>query len=315
MTRFSDRLVAAVKAKGNPVCVGLDPRFDLLPERLRRLAVRTHGRSSRAVAAAFLEFNRALIDELADLVPACKPQVAFYEEYGAEGMRAFEETVRHARDKGLLVISDAKRGDIGPTAEGYARAHLSHEEDGFAGRGFDADAVTVNPYLGADSLEPFLELGRRHGKGAFVLVRTSNPGARDLQDLDVDGRPLYERVAEMVGRLGGPPSASGFTDVGAVVGATYPDEARSLRALLPEAIFLVPGYGAQGAAAADAAAAFRDDGLGALVNSARGIVFAFREPSYARRFEEKDFAKAARAAAEDMATALNDALRGVKRAG
>ena len=309
MSSFADRLVVAVRAKGNPVCVGLDPRFELLPRRLRQRALRTHGASTRAVATAFVEFNCALIDAVADLVPVCKPQVAFYEEYGAEGMRAFEETVRHARAAGLLVISDAKRGDIGSTAEAYARAHLGGEGDGIAGHGFDADAVTVNPYLGHDSLAPFLA-ARERGKGAFVLVRTSNPGAVDLQNLDVGGAPLYERVAEMVRDLGGPPGPSGFNDVGAVVGATYPEEARRLRALMPHTLFLVPGYGAQGGTAAGAAAGFRPDGLGCVVSSSREITFAYRDPAWAASHEEKDFPAAAREAVLRMVEAVRKALGG-----
>lgn len=308
MSRFADRFVAAVRAKGNPVCIGLDPRFDLLPTRLRQLALRTHGASARAVASAFLDFNRAIIDAVADLVPVCKPQIAFYEEYGTEGVRAFDETVRYAHSRGLVVISDAKRGDIGSTAEAYARAHLANDVGDVVGRGFDADAVTVNPYLGRDSIAPFLELCRQQQRGIFLLVRTSNPGARDLQDLQSDGRPIYEHVAAMVRDLGGAAGPSGFNDVGAVVGATYPEQARRLREIMPDTLFLVPGYGAQGASAADAVAGFRDDGLGAVVSSSRGVIFAFREEPYASRFEEAKFAEAARAAVLDMAAALQGAL-------
>ena len=306
MSSFADRFVAAVRAKGTPVCVGLDPRFDHLPTRLRQVALRTHGSSARAVASAFLEFNRAIIDAVADLVPVCKPQIAFYEEYGSEGVRAFEDTVRHARSKGLLVISDAKRGDIGSTAEAYARAHLGDDRGDVIGHGFGADAVTVNPYLGRDSLAPFLTLCRERRRGAFILVRTSNPGAKDIQDLENGGRPMYERVAEMVRELGGDPGPSGFNDIGAVVGATYPHEARRLRELMPHTLFLVPGYGAQGANAADALAGLGPDRLGGVVSSSRGIIFAFREPRYARAFKEEKFADAARAAVEDMIRDLKE---------
>lgn len=308
MESFADRLARAVRDKGNAVCVGLDPRFDSLPARIRQLALRTHGSSTRAVAAAFLEFNRAIIDAVADLVPVCKPQNAFYEEYGSEGVKAFEETIRYARAKGLLVISDAKRGDIGSTAEAYAQAHLGGGGK-IVGRGFDADAVTVNPYLGRDSLAPFLRLSAERHKGVFILARTSNPGARDLQDLGVGGRPLYEHVADMVRDLGPRVGASGLSDIGAVVGATYPTEARRLRELMPNAPFLVPGYGAQGARPDDAVAGFRDDGSGAVVSSSRGVIFAFREEPYASRHGEAGFAVAAREAAEQMAAELNAALR------
>jgi orotidine-5'-phosphate decarboxylase len=306
MPHFADRLIAAVKQKGNPVCVGLDPRLEQIPRELRERAQREHGRTPRAAAEAILAFNRALLDALCGLAPVCKPQIAFYEEHGAEGLRAYAETIRYAQGKGLLVISDAKRGDIGTTAEAYARAHLTG-----TGGGFDADALTVNPYLGAETLQPYLDAGAARGRGIFVLVKTSNPGSGDLQDLPVDGRPLYERVAEMVNKLGeAHRGASGFSAVGAVVGATHPEQARRLRELLPETIFLVPGYGAQGATAKDVSAAFRADGLGAVVNSSRGIIFAYKQEPYAARYGEARFAEAARAAAEDMASELSRALGG-----
>ena len=308
MEGFGDRLAGAVREKGNPVCIGLDPRFDLLPSPLRQLALRTHGPSARAVATAFLEFNRAILDAVADFVPVCKPQVAFYEEYGAEGIGAFEKTIRYAQKKGLLVISDAKRGDIGSTAEAYAQAHIGGGGD-IAGHAFDADAVTVNPYLGRDSIEPFLRVAADRGRGVLILVHTSNPGARDLQDLDAGGRPLYERVAEMVDELRGPIGASGLSNVGAVVGATYPDQARRLRRLMPSAPFLMPGYGKQGATAADAVAGFREDGSGAVVGSSRAVIFAYRKEPYTRRHGEAGFAAAAREAAQRMVEELNGALK------
>lgn len=308
---FADRLIAAVKAQGNPVCVGLDPRFDWLPKAIRESATKAHGPGAPAAAEAFLAFNRAILDALAGRVPVCKPQIAFYEEYGADGIRCYRETIRHAQARGFLVISDAKRGDIGSTAEAYARAHLGGAGDD--GAGFDADALTVNPYLGRDTLQPYLDLGLPLGKGLFVLVKTSNPGSGDLQDLEAgpERRPLYEHVAGMVRQLGEKHrGAGGFTPVGAVVGATYPEQARRLRELMPDALFLVPGYGAQGATAKDAAAAFRKDGLGAVVNSSRGILFAFRQEPYASRFGEAKFAEAAREAALAMAKDLNAALGG-----
>jgi orotidine-5'-phosphate decarboxylase len=299
---FGDRLIAVVRSKGNAVCLGLDPRPDLLPPYLWQRARSVFGDSRAAVAKAFVDFNCALIDGLADIVPVCKPQIAFYEEYGAEGIRAFADTVRYAHARGLLVISDAKRGDIGPTAAAYARAHLDPA-------GFDADAMTVNPYMGADTVEPYLELCARLGKGIFLLVKTSNPGSGDVQDLDTGGRPLFERVAEMVARLGAAHVGdSGFSSVGAVVGATYPEQARRLRAMLPDTIFLVPGYGAQGATASGTAAGFRADGLGAVVNSARDLIFAFRREPYASRHGATGFVDAARAAAVKMAEELTEAL-------
>ena len=310
MQHFADRLLDAVHKKGNPVCVGLDPRFDLLPQGLQARAVSAHGRTARAVAEAFLEFNRALLDALVDLVPVCKPQIAFYEEFGAEGIRCYEETIRHARSRGMLVISDAKRGDIGATAVAYARAHLGGMAiEGGANVGFDADALTVNPYMGHDTLQPYLDIGLANGKGIFVLVKTSNAGSGDLQDLESGGRSFYEHVAEMFRKLGEKHRGkSGFTPVGAVVAATYPRQARRLRELMPDSLFLVPGYGAQGATAEDAAASFRSDGAGAIVNASRSIIFAYKQEPYASEFGEARYAEAARAAARKMAGELNAAL-------
>lgn len=313
MSNFADRLVEAVRKKGNPVCVGLDPRFDLLPAPLRDAAEKAHGKTTRAVAEAFLAFNKALLDAVADVAPVCKPQIAFYEEFGSEGIRAYEETVRYAKAKGMLVISDAKRGDIGTTAVAYARAHLGGMgiKGGDGTVGFDADALTVNPYMGADTLQPYLDVGAKAGKGIFVLVKTSNPGSGDLQDLQAGGKPIYEHVAAMVNKLGAMCRGScGLHSVGAVVGATYPEQARRLREAMPEAIFLVPGYGAQGGTAQDAAAAFRPDGLGAVVNASRGIIFAFRQEPYSASHGEAKFAEAARAATQAMAKDLYQALAG-----
>lgn len=310
MNHFADKLVAAVKTKGNPVCVGLDPRFDLLPKALQQDAEKKFGKTPRAVAEAYLAFNKALLDALADIVPICKPQIAFYEEFGADGIRAYEETMRYAKAKGVLTISDAKRGDIGSTAVAYARAHLGGMEiTGGGSVGFDADALTVNPYMGHDTLLPYLDIGATNGKGIFVLVKTSNPGSGDLQDLEAGGRPVYEHVAEIISKLGEKHrGTNGYTPVGAVVGATYPQQARRLRELMPESIFLVPGFGAQGGTAQDAALCFRN-GLGAVVNSSRGIIFAYKQEPYASQYGEAKFAEAARAATIKMAEELNAAIK------
>jgi len=306
--RFSDRLDSAIKAKGNPICVGLDPRFDQIPKQVSGTALRKHGATAEAVAETFIAFNRAIIDAVADIVPVCKPQVAFYEEYGWQGMRAYEATIRYAKQKGLLVISDAKRGDIGATAMAYARAHLAERVDS-KDAGFEADALTVNPYMGRDTLEPYLEVGAPAGKGIFVLVKTSNPGSGDIQDMvtaSID--TVSERVAEMVAALGAKYiGASGLSDVGAVVGATYPDQAEHLRKKMPDTFFLIPGYGAQGATAKDAVAGFRKDGRGAIVNNSRLLLFAYKQEAYAA-YGEKDFAGATRAATLKMAEELKAAL-------
>jgi orotidine-5'-phosphate decarboxylase len=274
MDQFPDRLSDACRAKGNAVCVGLDPRWEALPRRVRA----RHGAGDLAgVAAAFEEFCARVLDLVAPLVPVVKPQSAFFEACGPAGMAALQSVLRHARRLGLLTILDGKRNDIASTAAAYADAAFGGVTvDGVSHAVWDADALTVNPYLGRDAVEPFLRSARRSGRGVFVLVRTSNPGAGQFQDLDCGGRPLYRHVAEAIrawtreslGRCG-------LGDVGAVVGATYPAELTELRAALPDVPFLVPGFGAQGGAAADVAAAFRPDGLGAVVNSSRGIIAAF----------------------------------------
>jgi len=311
---FADRLDEMIRIKGSPICLGLDPRFDQLPRQITESALREHGRSARAVAESFLAFNKALIDAVADLVPVCKPQIAFYEEYGWEGLRAYEATVTYARLKGMLVISDAKRGDIGTTALAYARAHLGGEYIDGKSVGFDADALTVNPYMGRDTLEPFLEIGAPAGRGIFVLVKTSNAGSGDLQDRLLaeksDGHAtVYEYIAQMVHELGLKHRGdSGLSNVGAVVGATYPQQARRLREIMPDTFFLIPGYGAQGGSAQDAAAGFRPDGRGAIVNNSRGINFAFKQEQYSTTHGEADFAGAARAATEKMARELKAVL-------
>jgi orotidine-5'-phosphate decarboxylase len=274
MEHFADRLAAACRAKGNAVCVGLDPRWEALPREIR---ARYPGGNLAAVAQAYEEFCSQVIDLVAPLVPVVKPQSAFFEGCGPAGMAALQSVLRRARRSGLLTILDAKRNDIASTAAAYADAAFDGVAvEGIRHRVWDADALTVNPYLGRDGVEPFLESARRCGCGVFVLVRTSNPGAKQFQDLVCDGRPLYRHVADAVRswtreNLG----KCGLGDVGAVVGATYPAEMATLREVLPEVPFLVPGFGAQGAGAADVAGAFRTDGLGAVVNSSRGIIAAF----------------------------------------
>ncbi len=319
MEHFADRLMAAIEAKGNPVCVGLDPRAEWLPRTILEAAGRSDGGGSgasagiRNPAAAILAFNRAIIDAVAPIVPAVKVQNAFYEEHGAEGVRAYAETIAYARDKGLIVIADVKRGDIGTTAEAYARAHIAPAGGGAAVRGdsggFGADAVTVNPYLGRDSILPFVETAAKRGGGVFCLVKTSNPSSADIQDIETGGGPVFLRVADLLADMGRPyRGRRGFSLLGAVVGATFPKQARMLRERLPEAIFLVPGYGSQGATASDATACFLPGGRGAVVNSSRGILFAFKREPYASRFGELRFAEAAAAAAKDMAGELRHAI-------
>lgn len=301
---FADRLNAAVKAKGSAICVGLDPRLEQIPEFIKEKHFAQQKNALTAAAESILEFNKGIIDAVVDLVPVIKPQIAFYEQYGHEGMRVFEETLWYARDKGLLTIADIKRGDIGSTAEAYARAFLGKVNlFGKEVFSFDADAVTVSPYLGWDGIKPFIEQARKYGKGVFILVKTSNPSSADLQDLQMkDVSTIYEIMAHYLDSWGADEiGESGYSFVGAVVGATFPDQAVKLRKLMPQNIFLVPGYGAQGGTAADVKKSFNKDGLGAIINSSRGIIFAWEESD---QFGERDYTAAARAAVEEMKRSL-----------
>jgi orotidine-5'-phosphate decarboxylase len=295
---FADRLTAAVRRCGNPVVVGLDPRYEQLPDGLRR-GDGTPGRAQQAEAYAI--FCRGLIDVVAELVPAVKPQAAFFEQLGPRGMAVLAQVIDYARQKGLLVILDGKRNDIGSTASAYAEGYLGHAPASAWG----ADALTVSPYLGDDSIRPFVEIASRRGAGIFVLVKTSNPGGPALQDLVADGRPIYRHVAEHVEALASQTTGQcGYGLVGAVVGATYPRQAAELRAAMPHTWFLVPGYGSQGATAADVAGAFDDRGLGGIVNSSRAIIFAHARPEFAAKFGAARWQEAVAAATRQMIAEL-----------
>lgn len=300
---FADRLVSAIKAKKNPVCVGLDPRLKSIPEFIQKRHIAQYGETLAAAANAILEFNKGIIDSVCDLVPIVKPQIAFYEQYGFSGFWAFEETCKYAQSKGLLVIADAKCNDIGSTAEGYANAFLG-EVELFNGKisSIDVDAITVNPYLGYDGIKPFADVCRKYGKGMFVLLKTSNPSSGDLQDQVLDEKMTnYELMAHLIESWGvDDVGESGYSFMGAVVGATYPAQAQVIRKLLPTAIFLVPGYGAQGGGAKDVMPCFNRDGLGAIVNSSRGITFAYQAEKYAGIYKPEAYAEAARAATLEM---------------
>lgn len=304
MKGFADRLCAAVKDKGNPVVVGLDPRRQSLPEPIAREA--TAG-DFAAWAAAYERFCRETIDVVAPLVPAVKPQAAFFEQLGPLGMAALARVIGYARDKGLLVILDAKRNDIGSTAEAYADGLLgdpSNTGDGLHGA-WGADALTVSPYLGDDSLEPFVQVAQQRGGGLFVLVKTSNPGGGRFQDLIADGRPLHRHVGEYVDALAVRTlGRCGYGAVGGVVGATYPEQLAELRSLMPHTWFLVPGYGSQGGTGRDVAGAFDERGLGAVVNNSRGIIFAHARAPYAERFGDANWQAAVEAATRDMIAEL-----------
>lgn len=276
MDNFADRLIDAIRKKGNCICVGLDPRLDMMPpgifDKYNYFAYEPRRQASTAIE----EFCKIIIDVVADDVVAVKPQSAFYEQYGWYGVQALEQTMSYAREKGLMVILDVKRGDIASTAEAYANAYLKN---------LPADAITVNPYMGDDSITPFVKAAGETGKGVFILVKTSNPGSKDFQDRMLcgsDGKPaqtLYESVADSVVRWGKDIiGQSGYSSVCAVVGATFPEEAAKLRKQMPNTIFLVPGYGAQGATAKDLKGYFNKDGLGAIVNASRSIIFAYKDP-------------------------------------
>ncbi len=313
---FADRLIEAVRAKQTCVVVGLDPRLSQIPRRLQDAARKKVGSGPEGAGRCILEFNRRIIDAVADFAVAVKPQIAFYEPYGVAGVHSFVETIKHAREAGLLVIADAKRNDIGSTAEAYADAFLGTTPlwDGTEFSAFGADALTVNAYLGSDGMRPFVEAAKANGKGLFVLVKTSNESSGELQDLKVDGaegETVFERLGGMVKQWGAEVvGEAGYSSVGAVVGATYPEQAKALREMLPGVPFLVPGYGAQGATAGDVVASFDADGLGAVVNSSRGIIFAYEQEAYAERFGPERFAEAAEEAARKMRDEINEALGG-----
>ncbi len=309
---FADRLCAAVARTGSPVVVGLDPRLELLPEALLAACRREFGATPQAAGEAFRRFNQAIIDAVHDVAPAVKPQVAFYDRYGLAGLRAFAQTVHYARQRGLLVIADAKRNDIGSTAEAYADAFLGTPSifGQTAPSDFGADALTVNGYLGSDGIRPFVQQAEQHGRGIFVLVKTSNASSGELQDQLIDGRPLYEHLGALVEAWGQDQrGACGYSAVGAVVGATYPEQARRLRALMPHTLFLVPGYGAQGATADDVAGNFDAAGQGAVVNASRSIIFAYRSDPYATQYGSEAYPAAARAATLQMSQAIQHALQ------
>jgi orotidine-5'-phosphate decarboxylase len=299
MMTYAQRLDVAIRRAQTPALIGLDPRFDQLPPDVIARATNQSGDDRSRQAAAYEEFCCRIIDVVAPLVPAVKPQAAFFEECGPAGCAALCHVIRHARRAGLLVICDAKRGDIGSTAQAYANAYLAGNDPDAAPWG--ADALTVNAYLGADTLEPFVHVAERRGAGIYVLVRTSNPGAAAFQDRLTDGRTVYQEIAATVEQLAERTrGAADFGAVGAVVGATWPRELADLRAAMPHALLLVPGYGSQGGTAADVAAAFRADGLGALVNNSRGINFAWTRKPYSERFGPARWEDAVAAATRDM---------------
>lgn len=313
-----NKLVDKIKKTQAPIVVGLDPTMKFVPKHIQKKAYAEYGETMKGAAEAVWQYNKAIVDSIYDLIPAVKPQIAMYEQFGIEGLIAFQKTVDYCKQKDLVVIGDVKRGDIGSTSEAYAVGHLGQVKVGNTMcRGFDEDFVTVNPYLGSDGVKPFIKVCQEEKKGIFVLVKTSNPSSGELQDKVVQAeeggngkdRPIYEIVGEQVAAWGAECMGESYSYIGAVVGATYPEQGRILRDIMPKAYILVPGYGAQGGKGADLVHFFDRDGLGAIVNSSRGIIAAYQQEQYAK-YGAENFADASRAAVlamkEDIAQALND---------
>ncbi len=304
-----NQLVEKIKKTHAPVVVGLDPMMSYMPKYILEQKIKEFGETLKAVSEAIFEYNKGIIDAIYDLVPAVKPQIAMYEQFGIEGMAAFAKTCEYAKKKGLIVIGDVKRGDIGSTSAAYATAHLGKIQVGDKKfRLFEEDFATVNPYLGSDGIRPFIDVCKEEKKGIFVLVKTSNPSSGEFQDRIIDGRPLYEWVGEQVAKWGEECMGEDYSYVGAVVGATYPEMGRTLRKIMPKSYILVPGYGAQGGKGADLVDFFNEDGLGAIVNSSRGIIAAYRQEQYAE-YGESNYADAARAATLAMIADIDGALK------
>ena len=301
-----DKLVENIRKTKAPVVVGLDPMLSYIPSRIIDKAIREQGETCEAAGAAIWEYNKGIIDVTYDLIPAVKPQIAMYEQFGLPGMEAFKKTVDYCKEKGLVVIGDVKRGDIGSTSAAYATGHLGKVQIGSKRvAGFDEDFITVNPYLGTDGVKPFVDVCKEENKGIFVLVKTSNPSSGGFQDKKIEGRALYEVVGEYVDKWGAEVIGNcGYSQVGAVVGATYPEMGKVLRELMPKSYILVPGYGAQGGTSDALRPYFNSDGLGAIVNSSRGIICAYKQEKYAA-FGEENYADASRQAVLDMIEDIN----------
>ncbi len=303
-----DKLIQKIQKTQAPIVVGLDPMMKYVPSQIREAAFAEYGETLEGAAEAVWQYNKGIVDAVCDLIPAVKPQIAMYEQFGIPGLIAFHKTVQYCKEKGLVVIGDIKRGDIGSTSEAYAVGHLGKVSVGSQSfYGFDEDFVTVNPYLGSDGVKPFIKVCQEEKKGIFVLVKTSNPSSGEFQDRLVDGKPLYEIVGEKVAQWGQECMGDSYSYVGAVVGATYPEQGRILRKIMPKAFILVPGYGAQGGKGADLVHFFNEDGLGAIINSSRGIIAAYQQEKYAK-YGEAGYAEASRAAVLDMKEDIAAAL-------
>ena len=302
------KLISNIQKTKAPIVVGLDPMMNYIPQQVKEKAFQEFGETLEGAAEAIWQYNKEIVDCTCDLIPAVKPQIAMYEQFGIEGMKAFKKTVDYCKSKGLVVIGDVKRGDIGATSAAYATGHLGKVQVGSKTySAFDEDFATVNPYLGSDGIKPFMEVCKEEKKGLFILVKTSNPSSGEFQDQLIDGKPLYELVGEKVAQWGEECMGEQYSYIGAVVGATYPEMGKVLRKVMPKSYILVPGYGAQGGKGADLVHFFNEDGLGAIVNSSRGIIAAYKQEKYAK-FGAEHFGEASRAAVEDMVADINQAL-------
>lgn len=302
------QLIDKIARTNAPVCVGLDPMLSYIPDHVMKKSFDELGETLEGAADAVWRFNKEIIDCVYDLIPSVKPQIAMYEQFGIEGLKVYQKTINYCREKGLIVIGDAKRGDIGSTSAAYAAGHIGRINVGSKTySGFDTDFLTVNPYLGTDGVKPFVDVCKEQDKGLFVLVKTSNPSSGEFQDRLIDGRPLYEWVAEKVVEWGSGCMDGSYSNVGAVVGATYPEMSQILRKLMPRTFFLVPGYGAQGGTASDLKYCFNEDGFGAVVNSSRGIIAAYKKEAYAK-FGAEHFGEASRQAVLDMIADIRSVL-------
>ena len=303
-----NQLIANIKKTGAPIVVGLDPMLKYIPEHIQKKAFAEFGETLEGAAEAIWQYNKGIVDATFDLIPAVKPQIAMYEQFGIPGLQAYKKTIDYCKSKDLVVMGDIKRGDIGSTSAAYAVGHLGQVQVGSKKyAGFDEDFATVNPYLGSDGVKPFMDVCKEEKKGIFVLVKTSNPSSGEFQDRVIDGRPLYELVGEKVAQWGDELMGDGYSYVGAVVGATYPEMGKVLRKIMPKTFILVPGYGAQGGKGADLVHFFNEDGLGAIVNSSRGIIAAYKQEKY-KEFGAENYADASRAAVKDMIADISGAL-------
>lgn len=303
-----NKLVENIKKTNAPIVVGLDPMLNYIPDQVKAKAFAEFGETLEGAAEAIWQFNKEIVDKTYDLIPAVKPQISMYEQFGIPGLAAFKKTVDYCKEKGLVVIGDIKRGDIGSTSAAYAVGHIGKVQVGSRSYApFDEDFVTVNPYLGSDGVNPFIDVCKEEKKGLFILVKTSNPSSGEFQDQLIDGRPLYELVGEKVAQWGEGCMGDEYSYIGAVVGATYPEMGKVLRKIMPKSYILVPGYGAQGGQGKDLVHFFNEDGLGAIVNSSRGIIAAYKQEKYAR-FGAENFGDASRAAVEDMIADISQAL-------